>query len=106
MALGVVLCFGVVMKFVLMGQDQMCSYLFQNAKNVERKNSAAPPRWISPYIKPGSKRFLTWDKSRGLNFAFEVGPFCVFSLVTLQSRSFEHLATISGRLSFTRLLIF
>ena len=72
----------------------------------QKKNSAAPPRWISPYIKPGSRRFLSWDKSRGLNFAFEVGPFCVFSLVTLQNRSFEHLATISGRLSFTRLLIF
>jgi len=41
-----------------------------------------------------------------LNFALEVGPFCVVSLVTLQNRSFEHLATISARLSFTRLLFF
>ena len=40
-------------------------------------NSAAPPHWISLYIKPGSKRFLSWDKCRGLNFALEVGPFCV-----------------------------
>ena len=36
----------------------------------------------------------------------EVGPFCVVSLVTLQNRSFEHLATISERLSLTRLLVF
>ena len=36
----------------------------------------------------------------------EVGPFCVVSLVTLQNRSFEQLATISARLSFTRLLFF
>ena len=72
----------------------------------QKINSAAPPRWISPYIKPGSKRFLSWDKCRGLNFALEVGPFCVVSLVTLQNRSFEQLATISARLSFTRLLDF
>ena len=36
----------------------------------------------------------------------EVGPFCVVSLVTLQNRSFEQLATISARLSFSRLLLF
>ena len=64
------------------------------------------PCRISPYIKPGSKRFLSWDKCRGLNFALEVGPFCVVSLVTLQNRSFEHLATISARLSFTTLGFF
>ena len=29
------------------------------------KNSTVPPRWISPYIKPESKRFLSWDKRRG-----------------------------------------
>ena len=72
----------------------------------EEKNKPNPLRWILPYIKPGSKRFLSWDKCRGLNFALEVGPFCVVSLVTLQNRSFEHLATISARLSFTRLLVF
>ena len=72
----------------------------------QKKNSAVPSRWISTYIKPGSKRFLSWDTCRGLNFALEVGPFCMVSLVTLQKRSFEHLATISARLSFTRLLIF
>ena len=65
------------------------------------KNSAAPPRWISPYIYPGSKRCLSWDKCRWLNFALEVWPFCVDSLVTLQNWSFEQLATISARLSFT-----
>ena len=78
--------------------------LFQNAKILEN-NRAVPPRWISPYIKPGSKRFLSWDKCRGLNFALEVGPFCVVSLVTLQKRGFEELATICARLSFTRLLV-
>ena len=55
---------------------------------------------------PGSKRFLSWDKCRGLNFALEVGPFCVVSLVTLQNRSFEQLDTISARLFFSRLLLF
>ena len=72
----------------------------------EGENKPNPLRWILPYIKPGSKRFLSWDKCRGLNFALEVGPFCVDSLVTLQNLSFEHLATISARLSFTRLLVF
>ena len=80
--------------------------LFQNAKILEEKNSAALPQWIPPYITSGSKIFLSWDKCRGLNFALKVGPFCVVSLVTLQNRSFEHLATISPRLSFTRLLVF
>ena len=63
--------------------------LFQNAKILE-KNRAVPPRWISPYIKPGSKIFLSWNKCRGLNFALKVGPFCVVSLVTLQNRSFKY----------------
>ena len=27
---------------------------------------------------------MSWDKCRGLNFALEVGPFCLVSLVTLQ----------------------
>ena len=72
----------------------------------EKTNKPNPLRWILPYIKPGSKRFLVWDKCRGLNFTLEVGPFCVVSLVTLQNRSFEQLATISARLSFTRLLDF
>ena len=61
---------------------------------------------MSPCMKPGSKRFLRWYKCRGLNFAFKVGPFCVVSLVTLQNWSFEHLATISARLSFTKPLVF
>ena len=36
----------------------------------------------------------------------EVGPFCVVSLVSLQNRCFEQLATICVRLSITRLLVF
>ena len=88
----------------------MCTNLFHIAKILENK-IAQPPHggaahWISPYIKPEFKRFLSWDKCRGLNFALEVGPFWVVSLVTLQNRSFEHLATISTRLSLTRLLVF
>ena len=70
----------------------------------QKKNNASPSCWISPYIQPGSKRFLSWDKCRWLNIVMKVGPFCVVSLVTLQNRSFEQLATISARLSFTRLL--
>ena len=40
-----------------------------------------------------------------MNFAFEVGPFCVVSLVTLQKRGFEELATICARLSSTWILV-
>ena len=79
--------------------------MFQNAEILEKKNKPSSIRWILPYIKPGSKRFLSWDNCRGLNFAFEVGPFCVVSLVTLQKRGFEELATIFARLSFTRILV-
>ena len=59
----------------------LCSNVFQNAEILE-KNESRSIQWISTYIKPGSKRFLSWDKCRGLNFALEVGPFCVVSLVT------------------------
>ena len=41
-----------------------------------------------------------------MNLTLEVEPFCVVSLVILKNRSFEQLATISTRLSFTRLLDF
>ena len=37
----------------------------------EEKNKPNPLRWILPYIKPGSKRFLSWDKCRGLNFSIK-----------------------------------
>ena len=48
------------------------SNLFQNAKFFE-KNIAQPPyAGISPYIKPGPKRFLSLDKCKGLNFSFKV----------------------------------
>ena len=35
----------------------------------EKTNKPNPLRWILPHIKPGSKRFLSWDKCRGLNFS-------------------------------------
>ena len=79
--------------------------MFQNAEILERKNKPSSIRSILPYIKPGSKIFLSWDKCRRLNFAFEVGPFCVVSLVTLQKRDFEELAKICARLSSTRILV-
>jgi len=72
----------------------------------QEKNSAAPLRWISPCVGPGSKGKLSWDRCGGLNFVLEVGPFCVVSLVTLQNRSFKQLATICATLSFARLLVF
>ena len=85
--------------------DSVSTNMFQNAEILEKKNKPSSIHWILPYIKPGSKRFLSWDKCRGLNFAFEVGPCCVVSLVTLQKRGFEELATICARLSSTRVLV-
>ena len=70
-----------------------------------KNNKPSSIHCISPYIRLGYKRFLSWDKCRGLNFALEVGPFCEVSLVTSQKRGFEELATICARLSFTRLLV-
>ena len=70
-----------------------------------KNNKPSSIRWISPYMKPGSKRFFSRDKCRWLKFALEVGPFCLVSLVTLQKRGFEELPTICARLSFTRLFV-
>jgi len=36
----------------------------------------------------------------------EVGAFCVVSLANLQNRSYEQLATVCTRLSFSRVLVF
>ena len=63
--------------------------LFQNAKILE-KNSAAPSRWISPYITLGSKIFLSWDKCRGLNFSFKV-IFCAFANKFFSSKNGNYL---------------
>ena len=75
--------------------------VFLNAEILE-KIKPSSIHWISPYIKPGSKKLLCWDKCRGLNFALEVGLFYVLSLVTLQKIGVEQLATICTTFFFAK----
>ena len=65
---------------------------FTYAKN-KKLTKPNPPRWILTYIKLESSRWGGWDKCRRLIYLFENLPFGVVSLVILQIRQFEQLAT-------------